>query len=128
MVCFRKPCIFINVGNNPGEFKKDTKYNFSVKARDKFPTRQFTTSSVYLNWKYLPSASYWAIQDFKTTEMVIDFDTNYTKLSANSDGNYFTVYMNGLQPERTYKLLFKTVLSNTEQIVVDDDILFKIVR
>ena len=118
----------INVGNNLGEFKKDTKYNFSVKARDKFPTRQFSTSSVYLNWKYLPSASYWAIQDFKTTEMVIDFDTNYTKLSANSDGNYFTVYMNGLQPERTYKLLFKTILSNTEQIVVDDDILFKIVR
>lgn len=118
----------INVGNNPGEFKKDTKYNFAVKARDKFPARQFTTSSVYLNWKYLPTSSYWAIQDYKTTEMIVDFDTNYTKISANTNGNYFTVYMNGLQPERTYKLLVKTILSDSEEIIVDNDILFKIVR
>ena len=118
----------INMGNNLGEFKKDTKYNFAVKARDKFPTRQFSTSSVYLNWKYLPTSSFWAIQDYKTTEMIIDFDTTYTKISADSNGNYFTVYMNGLQPERTYKLLVKSILPNTEEIVVDNDILFKIVR
>jgi hypothetical protein len=118
----------LNVGNNLGEYKKDTIYNFNLKARDKFPTRQFTTSSVYLNWKYLPTTSYWAIQDYKTTETIIDFDTNYTKISANTNGNYFTVYMKGLQPERTYKLLVKTILSDSEEIVVDNDILFKIVR
>jgi hypothetical protein len=60
--------------------------------------------------------------------MVVDFDTEYTKISANTTGNYFTVYMNGLQPERTYKLLVKTILQNSEEIVVDNDILFKIVR
>jgi hypothetical protein len=118
----------LNVSNNLGEFKKDTKYNFQIKARDKFPQRQFTTSSVYLNWKYLPITSYWGLQDFKTTEMVVDFDTEYTKISANTTGNYFTMYMNGLQPERTYKLLVKTILQNSEEIVVDNDILFKIVR
>ena len=118
----------INVGNNLGEFKRDTKYNFNIKARDKFPTRQFTTSSVYLNWKYLPTSSYWAIQDYKTTEMIVDFDDIYTKISANSNGNYFTVYMNGLQPERTYKLLVKADISGSEEVVVDNDILFKIVR
>jgi hypothetical protein len=118
----------INIGNNLGEFKKDTKYNFNIKARDKFPTRQFTTSSVYLNWKYLPTSSYWGIQDLKTTEMIVDFDEEYTKISANTDGNYFTVYMNGLQPERTYKLLIKADINNGEEIVVDDNILFKIVR
>lgn len=118
----------INVGNNLGEFKKDTKYNFSIKARDKFPARQFTTSSVYLNWKYLPTSSYWAIQDYKTTEMIVDFDTQYTKISGDASGNYFTVYMNGLQPERTYKLLIKSNLSGGEEVVVDNDILFKIVR
>jgi hypothetical protein len=118
----------INVGNNLGEFKKDTKYNFNIKARDKFPTRQFTTSSIYLNWKYLPTSSYWGIQDLKTTEMIVDFDEVYTKISANTNGNYFTLYMNGLQPERTYKLLIKADISGGEEIVVDEDILFKIVR
>ena len=118
----------INVGNNLGEFKRDTKYNFNIKARDKFPTRQYTTSSVYLNWKYLPTSSYWAIQDYKTTEMIVDFDESYTKISADTNGNYFTVYMNGLQPERTYKLLVKADISGSEEVVVDNDILFKIVR
>jgi len=118
----------LNVGNNLGEFKKDNNYKFKLKAKDKFPTRQFTTSSIYLNWKYLPTSSYWGVQDYKTTEMVIDFDNNYTKVSADSTGNFFTIYMNGLEPERTYKLLVKTVLPNSEQVVVDSDVLFKIVR
>jgi hypothetical protein len=60
--------------------------------------------------------------------MVIDFDNNYTKVSADTTGNYFTVYMNGLEPERTYKLLVKTVLPSSEQVVIDNDVLFKIVR
>lgn len=118
----------LNVGNNIGEFKQDNNYRFRLKAKDKFPVRQFTTSSIYLNWKYLPPTSYWGIQDYKTTEMVIDFDNSYTKISADSTGNYFTVYMNGLEPERTYKLLVKTTLPSTEQVVIDNDVLFKIVR
>jgi hypothetical protein len=118
----------INVTNNPGEFNQNTKYSFKIKAKDKFPVRQFTTSSVYLNWKYLPTSSYWAIQDYKTSEMIVDFDTNYTKISADNTGNYFTVYMNGLQPERSYKLLVKTILNNSEEIVVDNDNIFKIIR
>jgi hypothetical protein len=94
--------------NNPGTFKEGSIYQFRMKARDKYPARQFTTSSVYLNWKYLPENSYWAIQDYKTEEMIIDFDENYTKVSADYYGNYFNIYMNGLQPERYYKILVKT--------------------
>jgi len=93
--------------NNVGTYKENSIYSFRIKARDKFPTRQFTTSSVYLNWKYLTQHSYWAIQDYKTEEMVVDFDTNYTKLSADYFGNFFNIHMNGLQPERFYKILIK---------------------
>ena len=62
---------------------------------------------MYLNWKYLPEESYWAIQDYKTEEMIVDFDRTYTKISADYTGNYFNVYMKGLQPERSYKILIK---------------------
>jgi hypothetical protein len=93
--------------NNVGKYKEGSIYSFRLKARDKYPTRQFTTSSVYLNWKYLPEKTYWAIQDYKTEEMVIDFDTEYTKVSADYYGNYFNLYANGLQPERFYKILIK---------------------
>lgn len=115
--------------NNLGDYKEDNKYRFKFRARDRFPARNFTTSSEYLNWKFLPSQSYWAIQDYKTKEMIVDFDNQFTKLSADSNGNYFTLYTNGLQPERSYKILIKTQLANTnEEIVIDNDIIFKVVR
>jgi hypothetical protein len=63
-----------------------------------------------------------------TEEIIVDFDTNYTKISADSQGNYFDVYMNGLQPERYYQLLIKTVLSNKEVLVLNQDYYFKVVR
>ncbi len=115
--------------NNLGDYKEGAQFNIKFKARDRFPARNFTTSSEYLNWKFLPSQSYWAIQDYKTKEMIVDFDTKYTKLSANSNGNYFTLYTNGLQPERSYKILVKTFLSGSnETVVVDNDIIIKVGR
>jgi len=109
-------------------FEDSMVYDFEVKTRDTFPARSFQTQSVYLNTKLLPTSSYWAIKDAKTGEMVIDFDTSYTKLSMNSGSNYFKVYMDGLEPERYYQLMLKTIVGN-ETIVVDSGTdYFKIVR
>ena len=63
-----------------------------------------------------------------TEEIVVDYDTSYTKISCDSSGNYFDIYMNGLEPERYYKLLFKSVLSDGETIVSDSDYYFKVIR
>jgi hypothetical protein len=121
--------IIVNITNNLDQFKYGTeKYRMQLSVRDQYPTRQFSTSSVYLINKTLPSTSYWAIQDVKTEEMVIDFDTRYTKISSNGTGSYFDLYMNGLQPERYYKALIKTVLPTNETIEIDNNLIFKIVR
>ena len=40
----------------------------------------------------LPENSYYAIKDLDTNEMVIDFDTTYTKLSCDTSGSYFKLY------------------------------------
>jgi hypothetical protein len=117
------------ISNNKTEFEEDTIYTFRIKSRDRYPARAFTTSSVYLNTKALPSTTYWALKDVKTEEIVIDFDTNYTKVSCDNTSNYFKLYMNGLEPERYYQILIKTVLSNGETVVIDDPSnYFKIVR
>lgn len=105
--------ITITLANNPGQFKKDTVYKFRTAVRYNYPARQFTTSSVYLNSLYLSQESYWAIQDLKTNEMIVDFDDQYTKISADSVGNYFYVYMNGLEVERFYRILIKTKIYST---------------
>ena len=117
------------ISNLKTEFKEGTIYQFRIKARDKFPTRTFSTSSVYLNAKALPSSSYWALKDVKTEEMVIDFDDSYTKISCDNKSNYFKLYMNGLEPERYYQILYKVVLNNNETIIIDNNNnYFKLVR
>jgi len=117
-----------SLGNNKGEFQQDSVQRFKINARDKFPARVFQTSSVYLSNKALPSTSYWSIKDLDTEEIVVDYDINYTKISCDASGSYFDVYMNGLQPERYYKLLFKTVLSNGETVISDNNYYFKVIR
>jgi hypothetical protein len=116
------------LGNNKGEYQQDSVQRFRVNVRDKYPARTFQTSSVYLNNKALPSSSYWSIKDLNTEEIVVDYDTAYTKISCDSNGNYFDIYMNGLEPERYYKLLFKTILSNGETTISDNNHYFKVIR
>jgi hypothetical protein len=119
--------ISISLSNNKGEFQEDSVNRFRINVRDKFPTRTFQTSSVHLNNKVLPTSSYYAIKDIKTEEFVIDFDNAYTKLSADTTGNYFDLYMNGLQPERYYSVVVKSVISGST-VVFEDNNYFKVVR
>ena len=118
----------ITLGNNKEEYQQDSIQRFRVNVRDKYPTRTFQTSSLYTTNKALPSSSYWSIKDLNTEEIVVDYDTAYTKISCDSNGNYFDIYMNGLEPERYYKVLIKTILSNGEAIISDDNYYFKVIR
>jgi hypothetical protein len=86
----------------------------------------FSTSSIYLTNYYLPQNSYYAVKDLDTNEYVVDFDDDYTKISADSTGSYFDIYMNGLEPERYYSLLIKTTIAGSTTII-DDNNYFKII-
>lgn len=120
--------IVVTLANNYSDYKWGTNYKFRINSRDKYPTRQFTTSSLYVNNKALPKNSYWAIKDLKTEEMVVDFDENYTKISCDPIGSYFMLYTRGLQPERFYKILIKMSLSSGETIILDTNNVIKIIR
>lgn len=113
------------LANNKNEFSNDSVVKFQVKVRDKFPTRVFTTSSLYTNNKLLPSQSYWALKDLHTDETVIDFDPAYTVMSCDGSSSFFTLYMSDLEPERNYSLLFKSVVGS-ETIVWDENYYFKV--
>jgi len=117
----------ISFKNNRGEYKPEEKVRFRLSAIPKYPPRIFTTSSVYLTNHALPPQSYWAIRDEYTDDIVVDFDTQFTKISCDSTGPYFDVYMEGLQQERYYRLLVKTTLDGSN-VVVDSKNIFKIVK
>ena len=117
----------IDIKNNKGVYADTGKQRFRISARPQYPTRAFTTSSVYLTNNVLPSASYWGLRDENTEEMIVDFNTDFTKISCDSNGSFFDVYMGGLQPERYYRILIKTEIDNST-IVVDNQNVFKVVR
>ena len=76
---------------------------------------------------FLPTQSYYAVKDLDTNEFVVDFDTTYTQLSSDNNGNYFDVYMNGLEPERYYKVLIKTNIGGST-LILDDNYYFKVIN
>jgi hypothetical protein len=117
--------IYISLQNNPGIFRQGSINKFRLNVRPKFPTRVFQVAPLYTNNYYLPTGSYYAIQDVDTNDFIVDFDTNYTQISADTQSSYFTIYMNGLEPERYYKLLIKTQVGGSTY-VFDENYYFKI--
>ena len=118
--------IYVTLRNNKGEFKTIEDPKFRLNVRELYPTRKFVTSSNYLDVKYFTSKSFYSLVDYATEETVIPF-SDTTKLSADSEGMFFKLYMNGLQEERYYKLLFKHE-NNDGVRVYDEDYYFKITK
>ena len=119
--------LFVGLDSNPGIFYSESINRFKLNVRPEFPVRTFQTSSLYTTNFALPEESYYAIKDLDTNEFVVEFDDTFTKISCDNTSNYFDVYMNGLQPERYYKILIKTVI-NGSTIVKDEDYYFKVIN
>jgi hypothetical protein len=119
--------IKMSISENPGTFYPESINRFYVNVSPLYPTRVYQTSSLYTNLNYLPTASYYAIKDLDTNEYVVNFDDNYTQISSDSIGNYFDVYMSGLEPERYYKILIKTTIQGST-IIYDDSYYFKVIN
>ncbi len=112
---------------NKKEYNQNDITKFKVHVRDKYPLREFSTTSNYLNIGYLTTGSFYSIRDAHTEREIIPFDDNFTKLSSDGDGMYFNLYMNGLQPERYYRILFKHI-NQEGTTIYDNDYHFKVVR
>jgi len=117
----------INIKNHKEKYVDSDKVRFRLSARPKYPTRTFSTGSIYRTEYKLPQNTYWAIKDEYSDEMIIDFDSTGTKVSADNTSSYFDIYMDALQPERFYRLLIKTTL-NGSTVVLDNRNVFKVVR
>jgi len=119
--------IKMSLAENPGVFFPESVNKFYVNVSPLYPARTYQTSSLYTNLNYLPTSSYYAIKDLATNEYVINFDDNYTQISSDGNGNYFTVYMSGLEPERYYKILIKSII-NGSTMIYDDNYYFKVIN
>ena len=119
--------MIVYVKNLNTEYKESSKGKIRVYGRERFPARTFSSTSNYTLVKYLPTTSYYSVVDAETEQVIIPFDTNYTKVGCDSEGNYFNFWFNGLQPERFYKFVFR-VDQNGMTKYFDDNFYFKVVR
>jgi len=121
------PDLYVALDNNPGVYYSESINKFRLNVRPEFPARTFKTSSLYTKNMALPSLSYYAIKDLDTNEFVVDFDSEFTQISCDETGSFFTVYMNGLEPERYYNILIQTEIQG-QTIVMDENYYFKVVN
>jgi len=119
--------LVISFPNNKESYNQNSIQKFRINTRPQYPARNFQTSSFYTVNYYLPTSSYYALKDLSTNEFIIDFDENYTKISADSEGNYFKIFMSGLQPERYYQILIKTIIDD-EILILDNNYYFKVIN
>ena len=123
-----QPNAFIDLADNPGVFYSQSVNRFRINCRPKYPAQVWSTSSLYTKQYYLPSGSAWyAVKDLDTNEYVVNFNSNYTKISADATSSYFDIYMNGLEPERYYQILIQ-VDSEGSTTVYDDNYYFKVIN
>jgi hypothetical protein len=122
-----QPEAFISSYNNDGVYFSESIQRFRIAAVPQYPAKVFQTSSGYLTNYYLPKASYYSIKDTETNEYIIEFDSTYTQISADTTSSYFDIYMGGLEPERYYTILLKTTIDGTTK-VFDEDIMFKVIN
>jgi hypothetical protein len=78
--------------------------------------------------KVLPQNSYWSLIDAKTNEVVVDYDYDYTRINCDPTSSYFMMYMNGLEPERYYKIMVQSELEDGEVVVWDSELIFKVTK
>ena len=117
----------VSLYRNKEEYNQNDEAIFRIHIRDRYPNRAFVTTSNFLKTGYFTTSSFYSIRDAYTEQEIIPFDDNFTKLSADSEGMYFKIFMKGLQPERYYRVLFKHK-NNEGTIIYDDKYYFKVVR
>ena len=89
------------------EYKQESKVRFRVVGRERFPEKTFSTTPANLTVKTLPpSSSFYSILDAETDEVVVPYGSG-SQISCDSSGNYFSLDLNGYQPERYYKIEYR---------------------
>jgi hypothetical protein len=115
------------------EYKVGERVKFRVGARKRYIQKTFTNSVQTVTGSFITNGSgSYAIKDVATDEFIVPFEdstgTSYTKLSCDSDSNYFIQYLDGFYPDRVYKILLKLKYDDGQEQVFDDDFEFIVKR
>jgi hypothetical protein len=117
--------IKVGIRNFKKEYKVNTTPKFRVIGRDLYPIKTFSSTAQYGISKFLPTTSYYQICDYHSGEVIVPF-SDYTKLSCDTDGNYFNLNLSNWEVDRVYIIEFKIRINGTDYFF-DDDYTFSVI-
>ena len=93
---------------NSGKYDSRSTIRLRPVVRESFPTASYSTSPQADNIKTFTEArSIYSIVDVKTDEEIIGFDDTFTKVSADGEGMYFDLPLEGFPKDRIYRPIIK---------------------
>ena len=115
----------VGIKNFKKEYKVNTTPRIRVVGRELYPIKTFSSTAQYNLSSVLPETSYYQISDYHSEDVMVPF-SDYTKLSCDSNGNYFNLNLSNWEVNRVYKIEFKVVISGVSHFF-DDDYTFMII-
>jgi hypothetical protein len=115
----------VGIKNFKKEYKVNTTPRIRVVGRELYPIKTFSSTAQYDLSSVLPETTYYQISDYHSEDVVVPF-SDYTKLSCDSNGNYFNLNLSNWEVNRVYKIEFKVVISGVSHFF-DDDYTFMII-
>lgn len=94
-----------------------------VFGREKYPLKTYTNLYAYNDVKFLPSTTYYQVKDIITDEIIIPF-SDYTKVSCDSNGNFFKLNLKNWETQRDYYLEIKVDRDGVIEYFEDKDLTF----
>jgi hypothetical protein len=124
---------FLYIKGMKESYKVGERVKFRIGARKRYIQKSFTTSVQEVTGSYIPEGSgSYAIKDVATDEFIVPFEDingiSFTKLSCDSDSNYFNQFLDGFYPDRVYKILLKLKYDDGQEQIFDDDVEFVVKR
>ena len=112
------------ITNLKSKYPTNSTAKVRLKGRDIYPLKSFGTTFEYAQTKYLPTTTYYQLEDYKTGDIIFPFG-DYTKVSCDNESNYFKMDLSTLPMSRTYRLKIK-IVEDGISTVIDDRFTFEI--
>jgi len=107
-------------------YKRGSKPTIRVFGREKYPLKNYTNQYAYTDVYYLPSTTYYQIKDVVTDEVVVPFSDDYTKVSCDSNGNYFKLNLSNFEYNRDYYIEIKVNRNGVIEYFTDKELTFTV--
>jgi hypothetical protein len=117
--------IKVGIKNFKKEYKVNTTPKLRVVGRDLYPVKTFSSTAQYGISKFLPTTSYYQIRDYHSDDVIVPF-SDYTKLSCDSNGNYFNLNLSNWEVDRVYKIELKVTIDGVDNFF-DEDYTFSVI-